>query len=200
MPAWQATGVLSKAGSSVWPLVLSLVFIVWILQNLLEWGLLVGAKMFHRCCFSRAYRPRVYLLGTVAGWGLLVEELYSLLLGKAALGLSFTPLTACLVFCFCLLVCVVVAWFWVCLVFFWCFFLFSFLFVFWFFLVISFLCLDSNSTEFQLPLTISFTCLGNWYLEAVVCDFFFNPYWSLKYNPVVLQNHSLFCKSIFSMV
>lgn len=44
----------------------------------------------------------------------MVEELYSIVLGKAAFGLSFTPLTACLFFCFCFLFCVVVAWFLVC--------------------------------------------------------------------------------------
>lgn len=35
-----------EPGFSAWPLVLSVVFIVWILQNLVEGGLLVGGKMF----------------------------------------------------------------------------------------------------------------------------------------------------------
>lgn len=70
MLVWQEPGF---AGAL--PLVLSVVFTVRIRRNPLQGDLPVGAKMFHRCSFSRAYgtqetRLLLTMLGEVSQVGI----------------------------------------------------------------------------------------------------------------------------------
>lgn len=66
VPGWQAAGVCSEPGVSAWPLFLSIVFIVWILQNPLQGGLLDRAKVSHHYYFSRTQdTPETYLFLTM---------------------------------------------------------------------------------------------------------------------------------------